>query len=168
MNVNFNEQRKFIETLGNQLFDYITGLPKDIRPDDKERTGIQILGRVLRSRNLVMVPIKEPSEAARFFAVEKSVRTESNSDKTSGDSEDVDSLHYQGCVSIYIDDNEIHVSVSGLKAEEDVTVGIIILSGVTDISIAKIIKQIRKDGGVLPKQIFKKGHYLYELLQKYR
>ena len=56
MNVNFNEQRKFIETLGNQLFDYITGLSKDIRSDDKERTGIQILGRVLRSRNLVMVP----------------------------------------------------------------------------------------------------------------
>ncbi len=58
------------------LFDDLIALPKDIRPDDKERTGVKILIREIGTRNIIFESIGKPSEASQFFAIEKAVRSE--------------------------------------------------------------------------------------------
>ncbi len=177
-NIIIEDKRALIQQLGTELFEKIINLPSDIRFDEKPRTGIQIVARETATRNLVMVSIKEPSEAARFFAVEKTVRTESLCHATSGDSQNPDAMQYAGCV-IYLPKEEgmfpYHVSVSGLKAEEDVAIALIILSRIIDKSVSEVTENImmagegmfNEDLGTLPEEIFDKQHYLYKLLQEY-
>lgn len=172
--IDVENKRQLVKDFGLRLFEQITALPKDIRPDDKVRTGIQIVVRVPNTRNLVMVSVKKPSELAKFFAVEKTVRTEVNIETTSQDSQDVKELRYAGCVSIEtvgkdnLKKDLVHVSVSGLQAEEDVLIAIIILSRVVNASVDEVIQEIIAYGGALPRQLSKKRHYLKKLLDEYR
>ncbi|MCX6823531.1 MAG: hypothetical protein NT085_00180, partial [candidate division SR1 bacterium] len=100
---------------------------------------------------------------------EKSVRTETHAHKTSQDSEDIPKLKFAGCVSIFIGDEEVHASVSGLKGgAEDTVAAIIALSAAVDVPINSIIEEIQRDCGALPKEIFQKDHYLYQLLEEYK
>jgi hypothetical protein len=173
--INLSEKKELIQNLGKELFDRITNLPQEIRSDEKARTGIQIVAREEGTRNIVMVSIYEPSEAARFFAVEKTVRTECKEQLTSQDSEDPEFMQFAGSI-IYIcedSDERFHTSVSGLKAEEDVLVSIIILSRIIEKSSKEIIKKIKdwKMGrisvGNLPNQLFDENHYLNTILNEY-
>lgn len=173
--IDLTEKRELIQRLGKELFDWITTLPKEIRPDDKVRTGIQIVAREIGTRNIVMVPIYEPSEAARFFAVEKTVRTECHGLVTSEDSEDPGCMQFKGNVSYVCknDSREFHVSTSGLFGEEDVLVSIIILSRIMGKSTKDIIKRIKELGwkeiyGKLPEQLFDKKHYINAILKEYK
>lgn len=176
--INLSEKRELIQKIGKELFDRITNLPKEVRPDNTPRTGIQIVARELCTRNLVMESIYEPSEAARFFAVEKTVRTQCLVHVTSQDSEDPECMQFAGSVSYYNEDDckEFHVSVSGLKAEEDVTIAIIILSQILEKTIDEVIKNIGEAGtyqkaccgGHLPTQWADKNHYLNAVLNEYK
>lgn len=166
--INLEEKIGLISEIGTELFNYLTSIPQEIRPDTTKRPGIQILARILSKREIVEVPIYAPLPMTRFFVAEKSVRTESLGHKTSQDSEDVQRLKFAGCVSRYIGGDELHVSVSGLSAVEDTTVAIIVLSRVVGVSIDAVIIEIQEDGGKLPKEIFQEGHYLQQLLQRYR
>lgn len=114
---NFSEKRELIQKLGKELFDRITNLPQEIRPDDKPRTGIQIVARELETRNIVMESIYEPSEAARFFAVEKSVRTECYKHVTSRQSKNPENMKFAGNVG-HSSFTQIHVSVSDSKRKK--------------------------------------------------
>lgn len=166
--INVESKSRAITYLGNKLFVYITTLPKDIRPDKTQRTGVQLFMRVLGTRNQSSVSVKKPSKDAKIFAIEKSVRTETHAHKTSLDSEDVENMKFGGCIGFYIGDEEFHVSCSGLTAQEDTVISIIILSQIAGVFINDILDEIIRDGGKLPDEIFQEGHYLKELLDMYR
>mgnify|MGYP007093113232 CR=1 FL=1 len=168
MNIDLEEKKSAIRYLGNQLFTMITRLPREIRKDTKPRTGIQIFTRVIGTRNQISLPIRKPSKDAKIFVVEKSVRTEIKAHKTSQDSRDPSKQRYGGCISIFLGEDELHVSISGLKEEEDVAVAIIIMSKITGIGVDEVIKEILTDGGKLPDELFREGHYLNDLLNVYR
>lgn len=172
MNVfHLEEKEKLVLDLGNEIFDYLTGLPQAIRPDPEGRVGIWILLRILGTRELLDVIVKNPLPFARFLAAEKSARTEVHAHKTSQDSEDIPNLKFAGCVGFYLEQTceELHVSISGFKGgPEDAAVAIIITSRVVGVSIDDVIEDIKKDGGTLPDEIFQQGHFLNSLLNKYR
>lgn len=177
--INFKDQRDLILWLGKELFEKITSLSKDIRPDEKERTGIRIIARQLRTRNLIMVSIYSPSEAAEFFAVEKSVRTETMNDPTSQVTQYPDDMQFAGCISYFIDpETEYHVSCSGLTAQEDTVISLIIMAMILNEPVSTVIDNIKSCGlnqqrlldlkELLPKEFFEEEHYLYKLLQEYK
>ena len=170
MNVNFINKTKIVSKIGTAVFEHLRRIPQDIRPDDAtKRPGMEILLRVINTRELLSVPIYDPVPFAKFLAAEKSVRTEIHAHKTSQDSEDIPNLKFAGCVSIYIGDEEIHASISGLKGgAEDAVAAIIVLSAAVDVSIDDIISEIERDGGALPKEMFQHDHYLYLLLEEYK
>lgn len=174
-----SEKRELVQALGTQLFEHLTKLPSNIRQDEKERAGICIVAREIETRNLIIVSIKDPSEAARFFAIEKSVRTECYNTLTSQDSECPEKMQFAGCISYSLNNNKsdladvLHISVSGLKAEEDVAVAIIIMSRILVVRISDVINNIKEiaetfdENGLLPNELFDKNHYLYDLLKKF-
>ena len=71
--IDLSVRRQEITDVATEMFQKFINLPKDVRPDDKERSGIQVLVWQPGTRNLVLTSVKEPSEAARFFAIEKAV-----------------------------------------------------------------------------------------------
>lgn len=168
MSINLDEKKTAIVYAGNKLFTYLVKLPQDVRPDKQKRTGIQVFAKIIGTRNQVSLSVKKPSKDAKVFAVEKSVRTECYADKTSWNSRDVNKQRYGGCVSIFLGEYEFHVSVSGLKEEEDVCIAIIIMSKISGIGIDEILHEIKEDGGEMPEGMYQAGHYLNDLLNLYR
>lgn len=156
--IDLNEKRQDIIAVATELFEKFVNMPKDVRPDDKERTGIQVLVWEPGTRNLVMVSIKEPSEAARFFAVEKAVRSHVLSDMSSGNSVHTPTLQFAGSLSVFINElshNEggegiLRASTSGLTAEEDAAVSAAVLAAVTGNSFIEICDSVNEFGGDLP------------------
>ncbi|MEI6673286.1 MAG: hypothetical protein WCL02_08500 [bacterium] len=168
MTVDLKQKRKFIAEFGLEIFDYLTGLSQDIRVDNEERTGIQIFGKVAGTKNVVTVAVRDPSEETRVFAIEQAVRTECFMHKTSQDSEDIKHNQLAGSVSMYFKNQDIHLSVCGLKPEENVALAIILLAKILEVSINEVIYDIQQDGGKLPDEILQEDHYLKVLLDKYR
>lgn len=171
MTIDLKKKRKFIAELGLELFDYLTGLSEDIRTDNEERTGIQIFGKVAGTKNIVTVAVRDPSEETRIYAIEQAVRTECFMHKTSQDSEDIGRNQLAGSVSMYfdgkdIDGEDIHLSVCGLKPEENVVLAIILLAKILEVSIDEVIYDIQQDNGTLPDEIFQKDHYLKKLIKQ--
>ncbi|MEI7557447.1 MAG: hypothetical protein WCJ45_00920 [bacterium] len=141
-------------------------LPKDIL---SQGTGMCVNLRTLFKRDVMNFHIGMPSTLAKFYVDEKTVRTEMLGHRTSQESEDIDHNRFAGCVTYFIDDQEIHAAVAGLKnSNEDAAVAVILLAQAVDVPIDEIIDDIQSNGGQLPKEIFQKGHYLYELVEKYR
>jgi len=159
-------RRAQLVALATELFDYITGLPKEIRPDDKERTGIQIFLREVGTRNLVFASIHNPSEAAQSFSVEKAIRSEALQDFSSQNSEDPNSMRFRGSLSILFHHSLMQSSTSGLTGDEDTVVSLRLLSFVTNISSDFLIEHIIKNEGEIPECFFNPKHYLYELIHK--
>ena len=166
--IDLAKKKMLIHLIGTQIFDYLTSLPKDIRPDKKDRTGIRILVRVPGTRNMLGISIHRPSEAAKIFAIEKSVRTDLYDDITSQDSEDEDVMKFRGCVSMRVNHEVFHSSVSGLLGSEDVMIAIIIIAITTNHTVSQVIINIKQRGGKLPQELFKEGHYLHALLNEYQ
>lgn len=175
---NVQTKAKKLEAMGKLLFRHITTISRDIR-DDKKRTGIRIIARVLRTDNRISIPVYAPSANADFYAVEKTVRTEEHSHITSQDSEVPEFFQFRGCISYYLEETgeDIHVSVSGLMSSEDVAVALILMAILLDIPLDKVIKYIEDERdfmrngetvGLLPEELFQEGHYLKALLDEYR
>jgi len=171
--INLNDRRQEIIDVATEAFEIITGLPKNIRQDEKERTGIQVLVIQPGTRNLVYVSIKEPSEAAKFFAAEKAVRANILSDVSSGNSENLESMQFSGCISVFVDelvegmpDKMLQASVSGLNSEEDVTIAVLILAKLLKVKPYDICKNIISNFGRLPNFFYEdanqESHYLWQ------
>lgn len=156
--MDLNEKRQDIISVATEVFEKFVGMPKDVRPDDKERTGIQVLVWEPGTRNLVMVSIKEPSEAARFFAVEKAVRSHVLSDMSSDNSAHPPTMQFAGSLSVFINElprsgggeGILRASTSGLTAEEDAAVSAAVLAKVTGNSFVEICDSVNDFGGELP------------------
>lgn len=162
--IDLDSKRKLITETASKYFHLITALPRSVRTDEKERTGVQVLVIEPGTRNLVMVSVKNPSEAARFFAVEKAVRSEALGDASSLNSADGEKMRFAGSVTVYINEMKVQASVSGLKAEEDVVIAIRILAAIFDIMPKAIISNIKKNGGKLPSEFAVKNHYSRNML----
>lgn len=149
--------------VADEIFYKLTLLPPHIRSDDKERTGIQILLRELNTKNLELISIGEPPTSSLFFAVEKAVRSELYTDSSSGNTADHKTLRFHGSITVYCPETEqkIQISVSGLKQEEDVYVGINILAEILQKSKENICQIIAMSGGVLPSCFEDATHYLH-------
>lgn len=165
-------QKIILEGLSSQLrpfaekyFDYIVGLPTDARPaDEKPRTGIQILLEEADTRNLTNFPVYSPSEAAVRFASKKVDFAQSHKHFSSQNSADPKKMRFAGCVAIEINGQIIYASTSGLKAEEDVAISIMMLHHLTGLSTAQICENIVYHGGLLPDCFKDKKHYLHKFL----
>ena len=171
--IDLNEKRQDIIAVAAELFEKFINMPKDARPDDKERTGIQVLVWQPGTRNLVMVSTGEPSEAARFFAVEKAVRSLQCGDVSSGNSADPDAMQFSGSVSIFPstfssidikDEITLTASVSGLKAEEDVAISIAILAKIIGVSFLDVCESIEFNDGDLPEWFYDEGRDYFQFL----
>jgi hypothetical protein len=158
--------RGWLNDVAQYYFDKIVELPKEIRSDDKERTGIKYLIREIGTRNLILDSVGKPSEAAQFFAIEKAVRSETLGHATSQNSADPDKMKFPGSVTMnYLNKTFLQCSVSGLKGEEDVFVAVVLLANAFKVPVSYVIEMVELSGGELPWQFKKEGHYLYDLLQ---
>jgi hypothetical protein len=160
--------RAWLKEIAQVIFETITGLPKDIRSDDKERTGIKILLREIGTRNLILESINKPSEAAQFFAIEKAVRSEMLKHYASQNSEDSTKMRFAGSITLnYLNKTLLQCSVSGLKAEEDVFIAVILLARASKTPVSYVIDMIELGRGELPDQFKQEGHYLNKMLKPY-
>jgi hypothetical protein len=156
--INLDEKRQEIIAAATEVFEMFVGMPKNVRPDDKERTGIQVFVWEPGTRNLVMVSVKEPSEAAKFFSIEKAVRSHVMSDMSSGNSANPPAMQFAGSISVFLDDlpghkNEegiLRASTSGLTADEDAATSAAVLAKVTGASFLEICNSVNYFGGELP------------------
>ena len=156
--IDLNSKRQDIIDVATKIFEKFTSMPKSVRPDDKERTGIQVLVWEPGTRNMVMVSIGEPSEAARFFAVEKAVRSHILSDMSSGNSAHPDSMQFPGSLSVFLNELRGHEgesgilrsSTSGLTGEEDAAISAASLSTATEVSFSEICDNVNEFFGDLP------------------
>lgn len=173
-----NERRQDIIAVATELFEKFVNMPKDVRPDDKERTGIQVLVWEPGTRNLVLVSVKEPSEAAKFFVVEKAVRANTNSHYSSENSADQGRLMFPGSISLKINDcpalvslegvgnrpRVLIASVSGLKSEEDVAISAAILAKITGLTVYQICDNVNHNDGILPDWFYDNDAGYFEFL----
>jgi len=161
-----NGWRNEITAAASRCFIHLVSLPESVRKDEKKRTGIQVLVREPGTRNLVYESIYEPSEAAKFFSVEKAVRSYLRGDVSSTNSENPEKMEYTGSITyvVIVGEKYLQVSVSGLKAEEDVTIAIIVTAAVVKVPPLDIMKRIQEMGGKLPDVLFDKDGYLYRML----
>lgn len=153
-------KRQEITAVATEMFEKFVNMPRDVRPDDKERTGIQVLVWQPGTRNLVLVTVREPSEAARFFAIEKAVRSETNGHYSSENSAEPKQMMFAGSITLQLNDipgfeelsDEVvlAVSTSGLKAEEDVVVSASIQSKLTGLTFEEVCQEVDNNDGDLP------------------
>lgn len=159
--ISLQEERAEILAVARTWFNKILALPADVREDNKPRTGIQILVRVPGTRNLVYDSVAEPSEAAKVFVVEKAVRSEVLEQNTSAASQDEDLCRYPGSLTILYRGVNIQVSISGLKSEEDVLIGVMILSYLCQLSPAQVCATLLEQDADLPDAAYDAEHYLF-------
>lgn len=165
-NLNLEVRRVELARLAYELFVYIINLPSEIRQDTKKRHGIQTLVWEPNTRNLVIFPSESPSEAAKFFSIEKAVRANCFGHISSANSAKEESMKYPGALSARFDKRRIFVSVSGLKPEEDAAVSLLILAHIFDVTPLDVIENIKIKRGQLPEEFDDENHYLYALVRK--
>lgn len=158
--LDLNKKRQDIITVATELFEKFVNMPKDVRPDNKERTGIQVFVWKPGTRNLVLVSVKEPPEAVKFFAIEKAVRANVLLHMSSESSANPSLMRFPGSVSIsYLSrefadfclcESVLISSTSGLTPEEDVAVSVSILADILGLSFLQACESIVSGGGELP------------------
>lgn len=166
MKIDLDQRRYQITLAASKAVQEILDVPPHIRNDEKQRTGIQVLVREPDTRNLVFLSIGKPSEAAQFFAVEKAVRSHLHGHMASANSEDTLKMQYSGSVTCELSDDGtlLQASVSGMKAEEDVTIAIFVLASILEVPPINICALIRARGGELPECLRNPEHYLHKLI----
>lgn len=165
MKINLVEKKSQIAAVATALFHEITNLPDDVRHDEKKRTGIQILVREPGTDNLAIVSVLEPSDRAKFFSIEKGVRSHLKGDYASQNSENTEVLEFRGSVTVSIDGMTVQVSVSGLMGDEDVTIAIRILASIFNMKAYDIAKAIMSENGTLPPSLYTQNHYLEGIMK---
>jgi hypothetical protein len=168
--LNLGNKKNDLHKLGMELFNYLTNLPQSVRVDKDPRTGIQVLLKNVdpTSDDLITFPVYLPSDRAQTFVHEKSFRTQLWGDATSQNSEDEKLRKFRGCITLSIDGEIYHCSVSGLFGSEDVAIAIILMAKATGVSVNDVIINIGARKGKLPEEFCEEGHYLAELLKRYR
>lgn len=168
--VNLAEKREELSALAHELFQKITGLDPTIRKDVKERKGIQVVCCVPGTRNLIVIPVGQPTETAQFFSIEKAVRTDLSDDMTSDESANEKLCQFIGAVA-YDGEKEEHeelyviVSTSGLLGIEDSAISCILQGKIWGIPPREVIEKLRDIR--LSSELFQPGHYLYEIIEEY-
>lgn len=170
--IDLNSRRQEIIALAEQLFNEITSLPPEIRPDEKPRTGIAVLVIDPNDQNnMLYFTIGEPSERARYLAVKKAVSSFIYSDVSSKNKENPLYLDFPGSLT-FIDEGvgdfdiwTCQASVSGLKGEEDVAISTMILADIFQLTPRDVLINIKKNFGQLPKEFSQEGHYLRKILK---
>lgn len=170
--IDLGSKRQDIIAVATEVFEKFVNMPKSIRPDEKERTGIQVLVWEPGTRNLVMVSIKEPSEAARFFAVEKAVRSHILSDMSSDNSASPSVMQFAGSLSIFLGglpgyaggEGILRASTSGLTAEEDAATSAAVLAKITGRSFADVCDSVNAFDGRLPDWYDEQNRGYFEFL----
>ncbi len=192
--INLQQKKQEILSLGRNLFHEIINLPRDVRSDDKERTGINIVVRNPNDGDLIIIPIENPSEKIIFYSVEKITRMEvsgedlfykklhpfSHTQKdsrarlsfSSQSTKDAEKFRYAGGIALGMELKErisilLQVSTSGLKEEEDVLISLIVLCFLSGFSSRAVIEAIEAEGGEFPKEFKQKGNYLYNIVERY-
>ena len=146
-----------------EMYSRIMAIPPEIRKDEKERTGIAVVAVVSATPNVVVFSIGNPPDRSIFFATEKAVRSDIFDHQTSQESKNLEKMKFPGSISMRIDGIIYRVSISGLKAEEDVAVAIHLLS----IIIGLIPNAVRIAlEGKLPDCFSDSNHYLFDLVRE--
>lgn len=163
--INLLEMRDSLISSANRLFEEIMKVPQEIREDSKQRTGIMVLVKEARTRNLILFKVHEPSEAAQFFVVEKAVRSAVLRQPTSQNSEDEDCFEFAGSITV-TPEVGIHyqVSVSGAQTHEDVAIAVALMAEVLDWKVSSVLFNIKAKGGLLPSFFQNYSHYLQPII----
>lgn len=170
--INLRTKEALLRKVMTDNFDYLTTLPKK-RRQDKERTGVAVRIEIPLKSKTLLFPVYDPSQRAMYLVQEKLLRTMTKGHATSQNSEDPETVpmemrkKFRGCITIQMDGYIIYISISGLLGSEDVACAIILGGDLTGLSATEIIKNIQQRGGLLPDELFQKGHYLCELLKSY-
>lgn len=168
MKPTLNEHAHALANTAATFFNRVVGLSKEVRPDEKERTGMQVFIREIGTDNIALFSASKPSERAQFFAVEKAVRSAMLGQAASQNSEDPDKMQFPGSITITLDDGtQFQASTSGLKSYEDVANSILMLSDTVQWPIEAVIKNVRDHGGMLPDFLSDQQHYLCQILDSY-
>src|SRR5665811_419863 len=116
--IDLKARRDDIKSHALRWFDRITGLPKEIMPDVKYRTGVQVTVKQWgTARNQIFFSVYKPSEDAQFFSAEKLVRSHAHGDFASQNSQNPEEGEYAGSITVFINGVYTQVSVSGLIGE---------------------------------------------------
>jgi hypothetical protein len=159
-----SEKKNMLVAVAANVFDYFVSLPKSVRLDEKERTGIQVLVREPGTQNRIFFSVGQPPEGSVINAVEKAVRSDVLGNLTSQDSENPDKMQYRGSVTFVGEHITIQASVSGLLPDEDVAIAVAILTLLFDYRSIFFCRLIEKRGGAMPINFEKEGHYLQEYI----
>ena len=73
-------------------------------------------------------------------------------------------MRFAGSVGVYINEMYVQISISGMKAEEDVALGVRGLAYIFNTTPKNICKNVKSNGGKLPESFFQKDHYLNKFL----
>ncbi len=166
-NLDLESKRRDIHAFGLKIFNEIINTPKEIRDDDKERTGIMILVREVNSRNLIFVKILEPSEATNYFVVEKAVRSVTLGQATSQNSQNEEEFKFAGSITIDLyNGKKYQVSVSGLQAHEDVVVAILVMAKTFDCTAYNVVENIIDFDGELPSFLNDRNSFLNKIMRE--
>ncbi len=164
MKIDLQEIKQELIRVATDGFNTLINLPKEIRGDDKERTGIQVLVREPGTRNLVFFSVGNPSEYAMFFSAEKAVRSHIHGDYASQNSADPKKMEFAGSITVTIEGITLQASASGTKAEEDVALMVKALACIFNLSTKNVCFLIETKGGRLPDCFSLRGHYLRKFL----
>lgn len=170
--IDLNEKREAIIAVATKMFEKFVNLPQSVRPDEKPRTGIQVLIWQPGTRNLLLFSVGQPSEAAQFFVTEKAVRSHLLSDMSSQNSEHEPSLQYRGSLSVFLDELEGHAgeegtlraSTSGLSGDEDAATSAGVLAEATNVSVKAICDNVAANFGKLPSWYYDEDKRYFDFL----
>lgn len=158
--ISLTEKIALLEVVAARFFAYITSLPTNVRPDDKNRTGIHVFVGYLGTRNIIQFSISQPSDAAKIFAIEKAVRTHTYQEYSSANSQDEKQCQFPGCVAVDTPDGKLYASISGLKGDEDATGSLAILTTLLNKDVDEIMAYITQSGGQLPDDLSDLSSYM--------
>jgi hypothetical protein len=173
---NVSAREKEVKNLAEKLFMEITALPKEVRSDEKERTGISVFIAVKRSDNYIRFNIGTPSDRAIRYAQRKAEMLEFANIYTTRAWENPEKAIWAGGIAtegwIGEKENETNpnqhwllVGVSGLKSEEDETIAIILIATILKVNPKELLQAMIYHE--ISENITEKGHYLCEIIEKY-
>ena len=164
--INIEEQRQRLTSKAEELFNAVNAIPAETRGDTKQRTGITVLVRQIQTRNMIQFGIHFPSEATKFFVVEKAVRSELFREATSGHSANDDALRFEGSITFTTNDGIAYqVSTSGMLAPEDTGISVALMAEFLQIEVSEVIANItHHEHGILPDYFSDKGHYMQPII----
>lgn len=164
------ENQLALTMLAHRVFDAFVSMPKNIRPDEKERTGAHIV--VTHQDEFLFVPVYLPSDRAIHYSHEKLVRAGINQHCSSQNTRDIKKKQFAGMLGIagfkgdafsYV----LQVSTSGLKEPEDVAMDIIFIAWFYNMSTSATKKMVASFGAELPEEFDDPNHYINRIFARY-